>query len=198
MDLNDELGQITHVFSDKTGTLTLNYMEFRKFLIGGVSFGLGTTMVSVPLVCVWCPFSALFAILFRPSQNIAQIGIERMRREGADPSMLAAMTREENNRKSAASLPHVNFTDGSDSHAGRSMAGDLRSITDGPGTPGDLAHHMLLHLVLNHSVLTETVRDNAGVLIGSRLSASRLVHSVLILAIGMPCSVAPWALFMYF
>ena len=45
MDLNDELGQVTHVFSDKTGTLTLNYMEFRKMLIGGVTYGLGTTMV---------------------------------------------------------------------------------------------------------------------------------------------------------
>ena len=45
MDLNDELGQITHIFSDKTGTLTLNYMEFRKLLIGGVAYGLGTTMV---------------------------------------------------------------------------------------------------------------------------------------------------------
>lgn len=33
MDLNDELGQITHIFSDKTGTFTLNYMEFRKVCV---------------------------------------------------------------------------------------------------------------------------------------------------------------------
>jgi magnesium-transporting ATPase (P-type) len=35
MDLNDELGQITHLFTDKTGTLTSNYMEFRKFSVNG-------------------------------------------------------------------------------------------------------------------------------------------------------------------
>ena len=29
MDLNDELGRIGYVFSDKTGTLTLNYMQVR-------------------------------------------------------------------------------------------------------------------------------------------------------------------------
>ncbi len=42
-DLNEELGMIQHVFSDKTGTLTCNVMEFRKCSIGGTSFGLGTT-----------------------------------------------------------------------------------------------------------------------------------------------------------
>jgi magnesium-transporting ATPase (P-type) len=45
MDLNDELGQISHVFTDKTGTLTSNYMEYRKMSINGVAYGLGTTQV---------------------------------------------------------------------------------------------------------------------------------------------------------
>lgn len=34
--LNEELGQIQHVFSDKTGTLTKNYMSF-KYMIAGKS-----------------------------------------------------------------------------------------------------------------------------------------------------------------
>lgn len=35
----DDLGQIEYIFSDKTGTLTRNVMEFRKCSIGGVMYG---------------------------------------------------------------------------------------------------------------------------------------------------------------
>ena len=37
--LNEELGQIQYVFSDKTGTLTQNIMTFNKCSINGHSFG---------------------------------------------------------------------------------------------------------------------------------------------------------------
>ncbi|CAM9420829.1 unnamed protein product, partial [Ectocarpus sp. 6 AP-2014] len=45
MALNEELGQVSHVFSDKTGTLTQNVMDFRKFSVGGVSYGRGVTTI---------------------------------------------------------------------------------------------------------------------------------------------------------
>jgi magnesium-transporting ATPase (P-type) len=37
--INEDLGQIDHVFSDKTGTLTQNVMVFRRCSIGGVVYG---------------------------------------------------------------------------------------------------------------------------------------------------------------
>ena len=41
-DLIEELGQIEFVFSDKTGTLTCNEMEFKKVSINGMVYGEST------------------------------------------------------------------------------------------------------------------------------------------------------------
>jgi phospholipid-transporting ATPase len=38
-NLNEELGQVQYVFSDKTGTLTCNIMEYKKVSINGKSYG---------------------------------------------------------------------------------------------------------------------------------------------------------------
>ena len=56
-NLNEELGQVEYVFSDKTGTLTCNIMEFKKFSAGNTSYGtdLQPTMPQEDNVCFHDP-----------------------------------------------------------------------------------------------------------------------------------------------
>ena len=49
VSLLDELGQVSHIFSDKTGTLTSNLMSFRRCYLCGVEYGVGETAIAKSL-----------------------------------------------------------------------------------------------------------------------------------------------------
>lgn len=46
-NISDDLGQIEYIFSDKTGTLTQNVMEFKRCSINGQAYGDGITEASL-------------------------------------------------------------------------------------------------------------------------------------------------------
>ena len=39
MSINEELGQVEYILTDKTGTLTCNKMEFKNIIIGNQIYG---------------------------------------------------------------------------------------------------------------------------------------------------------------
>lgn len=51
-NLNEELGMVKYIFSDKTGTLTRNVMEFKKISVAKNIYGVDETPAQSPLVQV--------------------------------------------------------------------------------------------------------------------------------------------------
>ncbi len=84
-NISDDLGQIEYVFSDKTGTLTQNIMEFKKCSIQGVAFGEGVT-------------EAMMGAAKRDGKDLGPMEDQEVKLAQVKEKMLRSMTSTINNR----------------------------------------------------------------------------------------------------
>ncbi|KAK6537759.1 hypothetical protein TWF694_010670 [Orbilia ellipsospora] len=135
-NISDDVGQIEYIFSDKTGTLTQNVMEFKKCTINGRPYGEAYT-------------EAFAGIQKRQGVNVEVEGPKIKAQIAADKAEMIRCLREIDDNQYLDD-DRVTF-----------VSPDL--IKDLTGAAGDAqaaaCHHFMLALALCHSVLPDHVSD---------------------------------------
>ena len=70
-NLNEELGMVDTILSDKTGTLTRNMMDFFKCSVAGVAYGRGVTEIEKSNARCLCCSSSLADSAWRHTRSSA-------------------------------------------------------------------------------------------------------------------------------
>lgn len=129
--ISDDLGQIEYVFSDKTGTLTQNVMEFKKCTINGVSYGRAYTE--------------------------ALAGLRK--RQGVDVETEAAREKQQIEQERKEMLQGLNQLNTNNIYTDELSFVSTDFINDINGAKGEMQkksnEHFMLALALCHSVLIE-------------------------------------------
>lgn len=137
--ISDDLGQIEYVFSDKTGTLTQNLMEFKKCTINGVSYGKAYT-------------EALAGLRKRQGVDVeTEATVERELIAKDKIEMIQSLR--DISSSSAKYEDELTFTSSEFVHDLQGASGDVQKKCN---------EHFMLALALCHSVLTEEDPKNPG------------------------------------
>ncbi|VVT45956.1 uncharacterized protein SAPINGB_P000975 [Magnusiomyces paraingens] len=136
--ISDDLGQIEYIFSDKTGTLTQNVMEFKKCTINGISYGKAFT-------------EAMAGIMKREGTFTEQVAINKRQEIINDKEIMMAKLR------GIYDSPEV--FDNEVTFVSSKLVDDMEGQY-GP-EQSQAINHFLLVLALCHSVLPERTKDSA-------------------------------------
>ena len=76
LNINEDLGQIKYVFSDKTGTLTENKMVFKRCTIGGRNFSHGDVWDGFGKLAKYKPIRWSLYLSYKPLEsNLSRVDL---------------------------------------------------------------------------------------------------------------------------